>query len=181
MSGDGRDPAQRCDGGQHHAYEHELPEFDPDIERQKRQRNIALWQTDILQRTGEGKAVEQTEQERHDPWPADRHACFSIFPSNGLHRDQLDAGGDQDLDGTGWQAHQTERRQHQRDRMRQREGGYGFHQHPPIADDQQKRRDEEQMIDALKDMLDFQQQTGLRDFKCAALGIDLYPRARGAH
>ncbi len=59
----------------------------------------------------------------------------------GIERQQRSAG-------------ETERRDGERDAVRERERGDGLHQHPSIGDDEQQTEHEEQMIDAEQDVLD---------------------------
>src|SRR3984893_9211193 len=63
------DPFGASQSAHDDAYENELPDLDPDIEGEQRQRNVAPRQADFRQRAGKAETVKQAERKRYDPWP----------------------------------------------------------------------------------------------------------------
>ena len=49
-----------------------MPNFDADIKRQERQRNVALWETQADKAAGKTDSVKQPEQKRYEPDVAKR-------------------------------------------------------------------------------------------------------------
>lgn len=49
-------------------HESKLPRPDPEVECQKRQRNVPGGQSDFSQGSGRAETMQTPEQERHDPW-----------------------------------------------------------------------------------------------------------------
>ena len=75
--------------------------------------------------------------------------------------------------------HDAERRQRERDRVRQREGGDRRDQHPQVRHDEDQREHEQQMVVAEQDVLDAVHEVGARNGERPRAGGDLHPGQRG--
>ena len=125
----------------------------------------------LLERAGKAEAVQQAEGEGHHPGIGLRKPSFARFDLDELARHEGDAERDRGFDGLLRQAEIAESGACQRDAVCDREGGDRLCQHPEVTDQQHQRQHEQQMIEARENVIDPQQQIGLRDLQ----------RALGAH
>ena len=73
---------------QDRADEQELAEFDPCIEREQRERNVACRESNLREGSRKSETMQEVERERNDPRPALGDACLSSTRSQDLAGEQ---------------------------------------------------------------------------------------------
>ncbi|MNM69350.1 hypothetical protein D3C81_809430 [compost metagenome] len=155
-----------------------MADLDADIEGEQRQRQIALRQTDLRQRTGKTEAMQQAKTERHHPWPLEGETGFVTVLAGDFHCQQQNAQRNRRFHRRAGQPHRTQCSECQSDGMGEGECGDGLHQHPAITHQQQESEDEQQVIEAHQDVLDTMNQKCTGHRKRSRRGRDLYPGLR---
>ena len=110
------DRRQRRRGGDD---DEQLPDLDADVEREQRPAQRPRRQVHLAQHVGEAEAVDQAEDER-DPGPD----VAALPDQEVVDADVDDAERDRRLDDAGGRTDEAERRQRQRDAVREREPGH---------------------------------------------------------
>ena len=143
--------------------ERELTQLDADVERQQRQRHVAVRQADLRQRAAKPRPCSRPKQNAISQGRrAVRLGCPARRPKDlGGHDD--DREGDRRLDRRPGHTHDAERRQGERDRVRERERRHREHERPRVAHDQHQRQHEQQVVVAEQDVLDAVTDEGRED------------------
>ena len=110
--------------GGRHEHDADLADLDADIEARERRHDGALRHAELDQAAREAETVDETEEKSVAPAPVDL-AREEIF-----NRDINDRERDGDLRPGARQVHELERRERQRDRMRDGEGGHDLDDRP---------------------------------------------------
>ena len=146
-------PSNQRDQPGHCGDKHQLSDLDADVEEKKSHRDMALWQAHLVQCAGKTQAVEQSERECYNPGCSRGQSLAALTRVHDFHGNKHNAQGNYGLDWFWRHLNKAQRRQSERDAMRQRESRDGFHQQPRGPRDDEQGQDEKQMIGAGKDML----------------------------
>ena len=106
--------------------EGELSDFDANIERQERKRNVALRQAEGGQAAGEAEAVQETEREGDDPRAPDGKARLAAPGADDLRAEEQDRERDRRVERRGGNARIAKRRGGESDAVGDREGADGL-------------------------------------------------------
>ena len=166
---------------QHQQHECQLPDLDPDVEAQERERQFGARQTRARQSAREPEAVQQSEGKRHHPRVADGEARLPAPDAHDLRTQEQNAQGNRGVERRHRDAGVAERRERERDAVGEGEGAHRLHQHPAVLDDQQQTQHEQQMIGTKQDVPDSLGNKGTGSAQPALGRCDLDPGLRRAH
>ena len=134
---------ERPGQGQGRKNKHELAQFDPDIEKEQRQRNFGLRQAGGRKSAGKTEPVQEAEQEGHDPGIADGQARLPSPGADDLGSEEQDAQRDGRIERRQRHTGVPQGGDAEGDAVGQGEGGDRLQQHHPALDDQQQPQDKE--------------------------------------
>jgi len=131
-----------------------------------------LGQSNLSQRSGKAKTMQQTKAEGHEPRQPPRKTWFSLPCIQNLDGNQHDAERYGCFYGRARDIHKTERCGREGDAVCNRKCRHGDSDTPPVSHKNHQRQDKKQVVEAEQDMFDTKAEISRGDFSRARRGLN---------